>query len=412
MPRQPSVPRLTLHKASGQARIRHQGRDLYLGPYGDPVTLERYARFVAELAAPATSHQQQSSTDGAAVADPDLTISELILQFLDYAERYYGPESREPVSLQAAFRAVNELYGSTRAREFGPRALKAVRQHMIDVSKLSRAEINRRIGRIKRGFKWAVSEELIPANVFHGLQAVTGLRRGRSEARETEPIRPVAIETVEKTLPFLSPPVAAICRLQLLTGMRPSEVLQMRPADINCSDAIWIYTPRQHKTQYLGVDKQVPLGPKVQAILAPYLERDPEAYCFAPAEAERWRHEQRSIARDPNRKTKIYPCELRARERRRSATKSRKRKRPFQACYTEVAYRRAITYGIERAKKAGTPIPHWFPYQIRHTHGTEVRKRYGLEAAQVALGHSSADVTQVYAERNMQLATKVAQEIG
>lgn len=67
----------------------------------------------------------------------------------------------------------------------------------------------------------------------------------------------MAIETVEQTLPFLSPPVAEVCRLQLLTGMRPSEVLQMRSADVNRSDEIWIYPPRQHKTPYLGVDKQV-----------------------------------------------------------------------------------------------------------------------------------------------------------
>ena len=35
---------------------------------------------------------------------------------------------------------------------------------------------NRRIGRIKRAFKWAVAEELIPPSVFHGLQAVAGCR--------------------------------------------------------------------------------------------------------------------------------------------------------------------------------------------------------------------------------------------
>ena len=35
-----------------------------------------------------------------------------------------------------------------------------------------------------------------------------------------------------------------------------------------------------------------------------------------------------------------------------------------------------------------------------------------LEAAQVALGHTKADVTQVYAERNLDLARRVAAEIG
>ena len=43
---------------------------------------------------------------------------------------------------------------------------------------------------------------------------------------------------------------------------------------------------------------------------------------------------------------------------------------------------------------------------------TRVRKEFGLEAAQVLLGHSRADVTQVYAERNEALAVEVAAKIG
>ena len=46
------------------------------------------------------------------------------------------------------------------------------------------------------------------------------------------------------------------------------------------------------------------------------------------------------------------------------------------------------------------------------TRGTEVRQVFGLEAAQVALGHSNAPITEVYAERNMNLAARVAREVG
>jgi integrase len=44
--------------------------------------------------------------------------------------------------------------------------------------------------------------------------------------------------------------------------------------------------------------------------------------------------------------------------------------------------------------------------------GTEIRKRYGLEAAQVILGHASADVTQIYAERDLQKAVEIMREVG
>ena len=61
---------------------------------------------------------------------------------------------------------------------------------MID-SGLCRTTINQRIGRIVHTFKWAVENELVPPGVYHGLKAVKGLQKGRTEAREPEPVKPV-----------------------------------------------------------------------------------------------------------------------------------------------------------------------------------------------------------------------------
>jgi site-specific recombinase XerC len=89
--------------------------------------------------------------------------------------------------------------------------------------------------------------------------------------------------------------------------------------------------------------------------------------------------------------------------------------------YTVTSYGRAVGKAVVRANQrrermAGEgqydPVPHWHANQLRHSHATTVRRRYGIEAAQVALGHERADVTQVYAERNLALAVKVAAETG
>jgi integrase len=85
--------------------------------------------------------------------------------------------------------------------------------------------------------------------------------------------------------------------------------------------------------------------------------------------------------------------------------------------YCKDAYRQAVARGVEKANKARVkeglpPLPHWHPNQLRHTAGTEIRQRFGLEAAQVVLGHSKADVTQVYAERDQRLAVEVARQVG
>ncbi len=83
-------------------------------------------------------------------------------------------------------------------------------------------------------------------------------------------------------------------------------------------------------------------------------------------------------------------------------------KRAKRARYDVDSYRRAISYGIARAKRAGLVVEPWHPLQLRHLHATRVREQFGLEGAQVALGHARADVTQVYAERNFELAKRIA----
>jgi integrase len=57
-------------------------------------------------------------------------------------------------------------------------------------------------------------------------------------------------------------------------------------------------------------------------------------------------------------------------------------------------------------------VPAWSPLQLRHTAASAIRARYGLEAAQTVLGHKKADVTEVYAERDLARARAVMAEIG
>ena len=75
--------------------------------------------------------------------------------------------------------------------------------------------------------------------------------------------------------------------------------------------------------------------------------------------------------------------------------------------YSKDSFNRAIRRACDRAK-----IPAWQPNQLRHAAGTEARKRFGLEAAQLLLGHAKADVTEIYAEVNVQRGIEVAKMIG
>jgi integrase len=49
---------------------------------------------------------------------------------------------------------------------------------------------------------------------------------------------------------------------------------------------------------------------------------------------------------------------------------------------------------------------------LRHSAATEIRKRFGIEAAQHVLGHATLNVTEIYAEKNAEAARRVAAMIG
>jgi integrase len=225
-------------------------------------------------------------------------------------------------------------------------------------------------------------------------------------------VQPVDDKHVDAVRTFVTPQVSAMIQVQRLTGMRPDDVTAMRPCDIDQAGDVWIYERRDHKNRWRGHRRLIPLGPKAQAILAPYMDRDPEAYLFSPKESEAWRQQTRLDNAGKSRKTKIYPCEVRARSTRKQARQRRKPKRVRHDRFTTNSYRRALEYGLAKAKKAGIEIPHWHPNQLRHTRGTEVRREHGVEAAQVVLGHARADVTQVYAEKNLAKAVEIARLSG
>lgn len=390
------------HKGSGQAVVTIGGRDYYLGRYGSPESRAEYDRLIAEWLAHGRSLPRSASGSVA-----DLTVNELLLAYLRFADGYYvkrGKPTVEPGNIRLAVRPLRQLYGHTPARDFGPLGLKAVRQAMVD-SGLCRLEINRRVGRIVRLFKWAVSEELLPPTVHQALQTVGGLRRGRSEARESEPVRPVPDAFVDAVEPFVSRQVWAMAELQRLSGMRPGEAVSMRTIDLDTSGRVWTYTPADHKTSHHGKSRTIYLGPQAQAVLRPWLRAELEAPLFSPAEAVAERRASMRAAR----KTKVQPSQQ-------SRAKRRPAKRPGDA-YTVESYRRAIANGIkqanaERFERDLPPIPHWHPHQLRHSAATRFRKTFGLDAARAVLGHSSPVVTEVYAELDAMKAAEVMERVG
>ena len=118
--------------------------------------------------------------------------------------------------------ALGDLYGDMLAREFGPLCVQSAMQQWV-VAGCSRTEGNRRLGVVKRIMRWAASEELVPPSIYHGLTVVSGLKVGRTTARETDPVRPVDDAMVDAALPHLNRHIGGLVEFQRLTGCRPGE---------------------------------------------------------------------------------------------------------------------------------------------------------------------------------------------
>src|SRR5262249_34557174 len=157
-----------------------------------------------------------------------------------------------------------------------------------------------------RMFRWAAGEELVPGAVHQNLKTVPGLRRGKTEARESKKITPVAADRVNATLPFLRPVHRAMVEFEQLTACRPTAVCLLGPVDIDTRNpACWIYRPARHKTEHHNHERIILIGPRAQEVLRPFLGTKLDAYCFSPAEAERERH----VKRRQQRRTQMTPSQ-------------------------------------------------------------------------------------------------------
>jgi integrase len=357
--------------------------------------------------------------------DPGPTVGELILAYWRHAEAYHVKDGRptsEVDTVHQALRQVNKLCGMTPARGFGPLALRACQDAMI-AQGWARSYINRQIDRVKRMFAWAVANGHIPVAVHQALATVSGLRKGRTAAKEKPPIASVPDAVVAKTLEHFGPTMAAMVSLQRLSGMRHQEVVGIRAADLDTSDpTCW---PDRHKTEHLERERTVFIGPRVQEVIRPFLDAAGPGYLFSPHRAVA--EHSAGLRAEPA--TRLWPSHVAHRARK----KEGRRRRADGARYNVASHRQAIGRACDRAFPHPTlsaiaskdldeeqraeleswrKAHRWHPHQLRHMATTSIRRQFGLEKAQAVLGHSEVGTTQIHAEKDLAAARDVMRQIG
>jgi integrase len=377
------------------------GRHRYdLGPCGSEEARAAYLRLLAEL-----------ESGGRPIARASgLTIAELATRY-DHWKLTRETDVRELHRHELASRALLTLYGSEPAENFSGAKLEAFVRHLARVHPdWSRQYVNKVANEIRKLFRWALGGRLVSQDVVASLKVVTGLRRRDHEAPEAPRVRPVEEWVVEATWPWVVPVVRDMVRLQQYTGMRPGEVCVLRPCDLVRpwktveGVGMWLYRLDEHKTDWKGFLKEIPIGPRGQALLAPYLDRPAEVYCFSPKESVTRRFAEMRARR----KGTVQPAQV-------SRAKPR-RSRPLRDRYTTDKYAQAIGYAVAKANRKRQnqglpPLPEWSPNQLRHLVSTQVETDFGREDARCVLGHANATTTAIYSEW-VERAAKVIARIG
>lgn len=403
------------------------------------------------------------------VRDPSAAASvyrvrQLAVDYMEFAKATFvkdGAVTSHVWNVMYAMQAILDAHGDIAVRDFAPTQLAALRDAMVNridedgTYVRSVKTVNQRLYIIKEAFRWGVERGTVPAEVAYHLTMVKPLQKGRSLAKDPQAIKPVDEHWVAVTKDKLPQVVRDMIDVQWLTGMRPEEVCAMRPADIDRSGDVWLYTPTSHKTQHLDQSRVICLGPQSQKLIEPYLfDRKPTDFCFSPAEAQ----SQRLASKREARKVPLYPSHLKrdvgqggnvARigtgytsesfrravhhacraafpisgelaDRMRDARRwIRTNKPPVEIRGDDAAVRRwrrkAMPAAVRSAMaeaKAWDDAHAWNPNQLRHARATWLKKTFGIEAAKDTLGHACLDTTEIYAERDLEKAMSIARKVG
>lgn len=372
---------------------KYRYKSVYLGAWDDPASHAEYERLKAEWLLEETG--APPSAPGKAPSN-DITIGELVERFLTDAQDRYRKHGRDTGTFGRYARNVRpliEAYASYRVSEFGFEELKAIQTALDKDERLCRETVNKKIDNIRAVFRWGRENRLVPREVLTDIELVKNLRRGSCRSVDYRPIKSVPETSIEAVLPYLSPTLQAMVKLQRVTGWRPEEVRILRLADIDRTNIPWIYRPISYKTERVKSELILCIGPTARQIITDYArlsQRDEfggEEYLFRPEDSRRFYNRSRHHGE----KTEAgAPYDYDDRE-----------------YYSRHSYAHAIRCACIRAG-----VPAFTPYQLRHSKATEIERLEGLKGVQAALGHSNPNTSRRYVDADTELAGRIAENYG
>lgn len=306
-------------------------------------------------------------TQGSLELDHGLTMAELVGRYLAHCEIYYRDAAGRPTSeicaIQASLAPIIAAWSEEPASGANKAWLRSVREVWLSAD-LSRKTINSYVSRIRRMFRWAALEDLVPESVVATLAMVPQLPKGRSLAKEFPPVRPVEWSDVVATLRHLPIAYRLLIQVQWHCGARPGELVNMRLSEIDRKSKPWVFRPTEHKGSHKGRIREIVLGPRARRILTGLM-------VGLKGDDPIWPHLSGNGPMTVN----------------------------------------GLGKAIRQINREHG-LTSWTPHQIRHSALTRFRKLADLDTARTIGGHTETSTTEIYAEQDLKKAKAFLERHG
>ncbi|HEX5051846.1 MAG TPA: site-specific integrase, partial [Planctomycetota bacterium] len=265
------LPKIGRH-SSGLARITLSGRTYYLGPHGSVEAAQRYAELVAKWEAGGRQPLDPAPT---VVQTQSLrTVFEAWLAQLTAAGRYVKAGRRTSAWLRLA-RTVEcflETFGKVPAAKYTERLLLQHRDALEQRQKLTRTGINRMVGTLRDGLRWAYERGHIGRDAWLGTVALQPLSKAVAGHRDWRyPKRAPSTAEIQAVAAAAPAQIGRMLRTQYLLGCRPGELCSLRWSDLDREliEGCWTYRVRDEvaKSSHHGAATRYAVPPAAQRLI-------------------------------------------------------------------------------------------------------------------------------------------------
>ena len=397
-----------------------------------------------------------------------VTIDELVDAYLDNERGRRNPDSSDRATAARDTRALQAIdtvrkllapYGHRAADTFKTSELEDIQHRLMNRIGNAQATIAKKVWLIRDIFRWGAQKHLCHKDVYAYLLMVKGLRKVDGVKLKKQRATP-SVDDVQKIIDAAPPTVHTMLAVQLNTGMRSGNLVDLKWADIDQSryetDGCWIYAP-QHKTiEKIGRLNIVFGSTAVQALLD-YEQQRPDRgheYIFNPqanASYYRWlisleSHNRKSLEIDPKHVAakilkrlergevkcnelmqikKHYGGALHYLRNRGYVIEKTGTKKKFGTTFKLLGYEPPVTqaptwqsvyeqlptgvtkitnesYTVDTYRQAmkrvakRVGVSDIFPHLLRYRRNTTLVEQGGIEAAQAVLGHVTQEMTRRY----------------